>query len=292
MIGGQGEKKTLRLMAEHAEMAELHLRVDELARKLEVLARPLRDRGPRHQHDQQDRAGTVVVAPTTTEAEDLRNGFLRGRGLDWDALDAATRELVGARLVVGDADTAGERVQQLVGLGLDGLTFNMPANGHDPDAVGHTVWCDQGGDRSSGCSQGPRSVRGRGRAGGRASSPGCRSRTRPSSWNSSRRRLTRAWAMVVSIGMAASPSRISTCRLSNSNPGSACHCERPDSWRMKPRMNVASASEATGMSSSAMPTCWSSCTPSWTMAGAPCWGRGRLATTGARFGCSSSTMRR
>ena len=81
----------------------------------------------------------MVVAPTTEEAEDLRNGFLRARGLDWDTLDDATRELVGARLVVGDADTAGERVQQLVGLGLDGLTFNMPANGHDPDAVAHTV---------------------------------------------------------------------------------------------------------------------------------------------------------
>jgi hypothetical protein len=41
--------------------------------------------------------------------------------------------------VVGDADAAGERVRQLVGLGLDGVTFNMPANGHDPEAVAHTV---------------------------------------------------------------------------------------------------------------------------------------------------------
>jgi len=30
-------------------------------------------------------------------------------------------------------------VQELVGVGLDGLTFNMPANGHDPEAVAHTV---------------------------------------------------------------------------------------------------------------------------------------------------------
>ena len=40
---------------------------------------------------------------------------------------------------IGDADTVGERIQEIVGVGLDGLTFNLPANGHDPDAVAHTV---------------------------------------------------------------------------------------------------------------------------------------------------------
>ena len=41
--------------------------------------------------------------------------------------------------MVGDPDTAGERIQEIVGVGLDGVTFNLPANGHDPDAVAHTV---------------------------------------------------------------------------------------------------------------------------------------------------------
>ena len=30
-------------------------------------------------------------------------------------------------------------MQKLIGVGLDGVTFNMPANGHDPEAVAHTV---------------------------------------------------------------------------------------------------------------------------------------------------------
>jgi F420-dependent oxidoreductase-like protein len=139
MIGGQGEKKTLRLMAQHADMANLTSGLDELPRKLEVLAGHCADVGRDIDTINKTALCTVVIAPTTEEAEDLRNGFLRARGLDWDTLDEGTRELVGARLVVGDADTAGERVQKLIGTGLDGLTFNMPANGHDPEAVAHTV---------------------------------------------------------------------------------------------------------------------------------------------------------
>ena len=82
---------------------------------------------------------TVLIAPTMEEAEGLRDDFLKARGMDWATLDDNMRALLAARLVVGDADAAGERVQEILGVGLDGLTFNLPANGHDPDAVAHTV---------------------------------------------------------------------------------------------------------------------------------------------------------
>ena len=139
MIGGQGEKKTLRLMAEHAEMANLTSGLDELPRKLEVLEGHCSDVGRDPATINKTALCTVVVAPTMEEAEGLRNGFLKARGLDWDTLDEDMRALVGGRLVVGDPDAAGERIRELIGVGLDGLTFNMPANGHDPEAVAHTV---------------------------------------------------------------------------------------------------------------------------------------------------------
>jgi F420-dependent oxidoreductase-like protein len=139
MIGGQGEKKTLRLMAQYAEMANFVSGFDELPRKLEVLARHCADVGRDPATINKTSLSSVVVGATTAEAEELRNGFLAARGLQWDTLDDATRAMLGARLIVGDVDTVGERVQALLGLGLDGVTFNMPANGHDPEAVTRTV---------------------------------------------------------------------------------------------------------------------------------------------------------
>lgn len=39
--------------------------------------------------------------------------------------------------MVGDA--VGERISDLIALGLDGIMFNLPANGHDPEAVTRAV---------------------------------------------------------------------------------------------------------------------------------------------------------
>jgi F420-dependent oxidoreductase-like protein len=139
MIGGQGEKKTLRLMAEHAEMANFTSGFDEIPHKLEVLEQHCAAVGRDPGTINKTSLCSIAVGQTMEEAVSLRNGFLSARGLDWDSLDDATRAALGARLVVGDADAVGERIRDLVGLGLDGVTFNMPANGHDLDAVTRTV---------------------------------------------------------------------------------------------------------------------------------------------------------
>jgi F420-dependent oxidoreductase-like protein len=139
MIGGQGEKKTLRMMAQYAEMANFTAGFDEIPRKLEVLAQHCADQGRDPATINKTPLSSVVVGPSMEAAEALRNEFLRARGLDWDQLDDATRAMLGARLIVGDADAVGEQVQRLMALGLDGITANLPANGHDPEAVAATV---------------------------------------------------------------------------------------------------------------------------------------------------------
>ena len=139
MIGGQGEKKTLRLMAQHAEMANFTAGFDELPRKLEVLAAHCADVGRDPATINKTPLCSVVQGTTHEEAIALRNAFLLARGLDFDALDEATQAMVAARLVVGDADEVGEQVRALMDLGLDGITANLPANGHDPEVVDRTV---------------------------------------------------------------------------------------------------------------------------------------------------------
>lgn len=136
MIGGQGEKRTLRLMAEHAEMANLISDFVDLPRKLEVLAGHCADVGRDVATINKTPLGSLVLAPTMEEAAAKRDRLLQERGLPpWDQLDDNLQAMVGGRLVVGDPDTVGERLQSLLDVGVDGFTFNMPADGWDLDAV-------------------------------------------------------------------------------------------------------------------------------------------------------------
>jgi F420-dependent oxidoreductase-like protein len=135
LIGGSGERKTLRLMAQYASMANFTVGIDEIPRKLEVLAGHCAEVGRDPNEINKTMLASLVLGRTMEEAEGKRNEFLAERGLDWDALDDATREMVTARIIVGDADTVGEQVHRLLELGLDGVTVNMPADAHDLDAV-------------------------------------------------------------------------------------------------------------------------------------------------------------
>lgn len=136
MIGGAGEKKTLRLVAEHAHESNLPCPVDEVPRKLEALARHLEAVG-------RDRATvgvsvlfSLVVAPTTAEAEKARDALLARRGLTWSTLPDAMKEGISKALVMGDPDTVGEFVQRkVVEPGLDGLVVNLPADGHELEPI-------------------------------------------------------------------------------------------------------------------------------------------------------------
>ena len=75
------------------------------------------------------------IAPTEEAAEAGRKEFFQSRGVDWDAADDDFKAMLTSRMIFGSPDQVKEQIQGLLDLGLDGLTLNMPANGHDPEMV-------------------------------------------------------------------------------------------------------------------------------------------------------------
>jgi F420-dependent oxidoreductase-like protein len=138
MVGGSGEKKTLRMMAQYADMANFTSGFDELPHKLEVLAQHCDDVGRDIDTINKTPLGSIILGQTMEEAEGKRSALLQERGLPpWDQLDENIKQMIGARFVVGDADAAGEQLQSVLALGLDGFAFNMPADGWDLEAVSY-----------------------------------------------------------------------------------------------------------------------------------------------------------
>jgi F420-dependent oxidoreductase-like protein len=135
MIGGSGERKTLRMVAQYADESNLTCGPDEIPRKLDALAahceRLGRDRGEITVSAQR----TVCIAPTHEQAEADAAAFLAPRGIDLATADDETRRMLDGLVTIGDPDEVGERLTAVLDLGVDGLTCNLPANGHDPDNV-------------------------------------------------------------------------------------------------------------------------------------------------------------
>jgi F420-dependent oxidoreductase-like protein len=126
LIGGGGERRTLRLVAEHADACNLFGDVATVGHKLEVLARHCADVGRDPATITKTRLGTLIIGATTQEADGKLAEFRAARGLD----EAGARAMVTA----GDPDAVVEQAAALFDAGLDGLVFNMP-DAHDLDAV-------------------------------------------------------------------------------------------------------------------------------------------------------------
>lgn len=121
MIGGAGERKTLRMAAQYADESNLICAPDEIPRKLAALdehcARLGRDRSEITVTYQT----SACIAPTREDAE---------RELD----EAVARiPQLGARrpgVIAGSPEEVAEVYRRILGTGVDGVTVNMPANGH------------------------------------------------------------------------------------------------------------------------------------------------------------------
>jgi F420-dependent oxidoreductase-like protein len=130
MIGGQGEKKTLRMVAQYADESNLVGDNAAIPRKLEVLAEHCERLGRDRAEITVTKLQMIAVAPTQEELDADFAAIAETKG--WtDAQIAAAK----GALITGDPDTVGEILQDAVAAGLDGLTVDLPVNGHNPERI-------------------------------------------------------------------------------------------------------------------------------------------------------------
>ena len=115
MVGGSGEKRTLRLVAQYADMCNINGSPDTIRHLLEVLHGHCADVGRDPNEITTTRLGSLFLTSSAEEAEQT-SGFLReAAGADFEE-----------RFTVGDPGAVIDQVDALVDAGLDELIFNLP----------------------------------------------------------------------------------------------------------------------------------------------------------------------
>jgi F420-dependent oxidoreductase-like protein len=115
MIGGSGEKKTLRMVAQYADASNFFGDADRMRHLIGVLEGHCERLGRDPSEITKTRLGTVIIGPTQEDA-DRRLDRLR---------DRVPPERL-AMALTGDPDTVAEKVSELLDAGVDGLIFNSP----------------------------------------------------------------------------------------------------------------------------------------------------------------------
>ncbi|HEX3801520.1 MAG TPA: LLM class F420-dependent oxidoreductase [Solirubrobacteraceae bacterium] len=115
LIGGNGERKTLRLVAQYGDGCNLLGEADRAKHLLGVLEAHCDDVGRDFSEITKTALGRVLIAPTQ-EAVEAKKQALRERGVPQESIDT---------MIAGDPDTVGERVQALRDAGLEGFCFSM-----------------------------------------------------------------------------------------------------------------------------------------------------------------------
>lgn len=130
MIGGSGEKKTLRMVAQYADESNLTCDASEIPRKLDALAGHCERLGRDRSEIVVTKLVMMVIGNTHEEALESIDTFIATH--KWPA---EVKDLMLPRLTYGDPDTVGESLSQLVELGIDGITLNLATVAHRPEMI-------------------------------------------------------------------------------------------------------------------------------------------------------------
>ena len=126
MIGGGGEKKTLRMVAQYADESNIICAPDEIPRKLAALDEHCERLGRDRSQITVTYQTSAVIAPTKEQAQ-----------AELDAAVAAIPELAARAggVILGSPDEVRPIYERILASGVDGVTVNLPANGHVPGRV-------------------------------------------------------------------------------------------------------------------------------------------------------------
>jgi F420-dependent oxidoreductase-like protein len=124
VVGGSGERKTLRLVAEYADGCNVFGDVDHVRHLLGVLDGHCEAVGRDPAEITRTRMATVVIAPTEEAAQRKREALA--------ALGVPEARLASA--FVGTPQTIAEQAQAFADVGIQGMTLVIP-DGHDLEAI-------------------------------------------------------------------------------------------------------------------------------------------------------------
>jgi F420-dependent oxidoreductase-like protein len=114
LVGGSGEKRTLRIVARYADMCNIHGSPATIRRRLDILHKHCEDVGRDPAEITTTRRGSMIVEKTPEAAEDIAKIIRDAAGPEFDE-----------QFTVGTEDQIVEQVGALVDAGLDGLIFDM-----------------------------------------------------------------------------------------------------------------------------------------------------------------------
>ncbi len=132
MIGGSGERKTLRMVAQYGDACNVFGEPGQVRHLMDVLDGHCERLGRDPKTICRTRLGTLVIGATMEAATAKITSRFGVSSLD--DLPAELLARVKGMFILGDADAVGEQVQALLDSGLDGLVVNMP-DAHDLEAV-------------------------------------------------------------------------------------------------------------------------------------------------------------
>jgi F420-dependent oxidoreductase-like protein len=135
MIGGSGEKKTLRMVAEYADESNLICGPEDLPRKLDALAQHCERLGRDRSEITVSWQRSACIAPTHEQAVAEADALLARRGVDTSSMGDDDAARARAMFALGTPDEVGEQFSEWMTLGIDGFTVNSVANGHVPGRV-------------------------------------------------------------------------------------------------------------------------------------------------------------